>query len=111
MKVNGALDIPGRCGHHVHDVMANRWSDSGASEETSMRVMGLVAMLSWSSCPYLLGLVLYQSGLWDVEPGLGAIVISLAVGWLVLRRDALRTPDRQEEDCVEDDDEERIDRS
>ena len=92
--------------------MAESVSDSGASKETSMRVMGLVAIAVVVLVSYLLGLVLYQSGLWDVEPGLGAMVISLAVGWLFFERDALRDSlIGKEEDFVEDDDEERIDRS
>lgn len=77
-----------------------------------MRVMGLVAIALVVLVSYLLGLVLYQSGLWDVEPGLGAMVISLAVGWLFFERDALRDSlIGKEEDFPEDDEEERIDRS
>lgn len=76
-----------------------------------MRILGQIAIISVILLvSYQLGLVLYASGLWDVEPIFGAIIFGGLAVLLIFDGKAFLDVFVKEEDDVADDDDERIDR-
>lgn len=76
-----------------------------------MRRLGQAAIISVVLfVSYLLSLVLYASGVWDVEPPLGAIIFGGLAVLLIFDGKAFLDAFTDAEDDVVDDNDERIDR-